>query len=101
MDYYSNGILIGNSYPSVPINDNQNHTITIVALPKISNRFSNQIKLYVDDKLVKKSIFVKKYPSGNIFIGGLNRFPFEGKYSNGDGFYGCINSINVTAVSLL
>ena len=99
MDYYSNGKLIGNSYSSVPINDNQNHTITIVALPKISNRFKNQIKLYVDDKLVKKSIFVKNYPSGNIFIGGLNRFPYEGKYSNGNGFYGCINSINVTTVS--
>ena len=92
MDYFSNGRPAGGSYSPKRIDDNQKHTIEIILE-------SNVIKLIVDNmgNMGQAVYLITNYPSGNIFIGGLNRFPFNGKYRNG--FYGCIHSMTVSYVS--
>ena len=91
MDYFSNGLPAGGSYSPKRIDDNQKHTIEIILE-------SNVIKLIVDNMgNMGQDVYLINYPSGNIFIGGLNRFPFNGKYRNG--FYGCIHSMTVSYVS--
>ena len=92
LDYFSNGRPAGGSYSPKRIDDNQKHTIEIILE-------SNVIKLIVDNmgNMGQAVYLITNYPSGNIFIGGLNRFPFNGKYRNG--FYGCIHSMIVSSVS--
>ena len=94
MDFFFNGQPQGSSYSPKPINDNQKHTIKIILE-------SNTMKLIVDNMGNmggSQDIFLNNYPIGNIHIGGLNRFPYDGKYKNG--FYGCIHSMIASSVSL-
>lgn len=103
MDYYSNmpynRVNNVSSYSPKRIDDNQKHTIKIIVESECRT-CRRHMKLIVDNMGGQKIYLNSDYlnnPSGNIFIGGLNRFPFNGKYRNG--FYGCIHSMTVSYVS--